>query len=413
METYFKNASGGQVGWISGNDVKNNGGNRVGIINGNDIKDSGGNRIGSLNGNDIKDTYGNRVGYISGSDIKDTYGNRVGYAESGASNIEMCAAGLLLLDLESNSGRRISSYSGSSSGTSGESGGSGWDIIGLLLFGLWHFIKGPFVAFSLIKEPATRKEWWGTFVRSLLLGLLFSFILGTLFGSLGGNSGFVIAILFCLVFMILPIVVVSIRRMHDMGKSGWWVLIPIVSIVMCGFYPSIIEGNKYNNTKCGFGSDDTAPGKKMLKVTGILFIVFSAFGIISLISSIIASRMANELGVPPVSGFTAFLSVLSVLLGLLLGITGVMYCNNIKKAKLLRYFAFGYIGFYFVSAINGIVNLAATMNNMTAEYGGDFSMIGIASCIGMIIGFAIPVIYLIGAQKNLKADEGKKIKVGT
>jgi hypothetical protein len=100
MDIEFRNVSGSRVGFISGNDIKDWNGNRVGMIVGNDIKDSYGNRVGALNGSDIKDSYGNRVGMIVGNDIKDTYGNRVGYPESGASQLEMAAAGLILFRLK-------------------------------------------------------------------------------------------------------------------------------------------------------------------------------------------------------------------------------------------------------------------------------------------------------------------------
>jgi len=100
MDIEFRNVSGSRVGLITGNDIKDSNGNRVGMIVGNDIKDSYGNRVGMLNGSDIKDSNGNRVGMIIGNDIKDTYGNRVGYPISGASQLEMAAAGLILFRLK-------------------------------------------------------------------------------------------------------------------------------------------------------------------------------------------------------------------------------------------------------------------------------------------------------------------------
>jgi len=83
------------------------------------------------------------------------------------------------------------------------------------------------------------------------------------------------------------------------------------------------EGIKFC-TKCG---SNTAFGNKFLKITGILFIVFGAYEIISLIIIIGASR---TVGVPElevqaaVSSFTIFLRVINVLLSLFLGIIGVM-----------------------------------------------------------------------------------------
>lgn len=248
---YFKSASGSRVGWIIGNDVKDNSGNRVGFINGNNIMSSGGTRIGFLNGSDFKDASGNRVGCIIGSDIKDTNGNRVGYPESSASSIEMCAAALLLFGLdydgndtsEGETPRYYPRRSGGGGG-SGEDSGCLSVVLALTIFAFWHFLKGPFVAFSLIKEPSARKEWWGVCVRSVLLGLLFTMIIGGIAGQIG-DIAIAIAVIFCLAFMVLPIVAVSIRRMHDIGKAGWWILVPFASFFMCGFLRGKVEGNKY------------------------------------------------------------------------------------------------------------------------------------------------------------------------
>ena len=158
------------------------------------------------------------------------------------------------------------------------------------------------------------------------------------------------------------------------------------------------EGTKFC-TKCGYGvADNTAPGKKLLKVTGILLIIFSSFAFITFIALIAfiaffgTSYLASELGA--MSGFTIFLSVLSVPLHLFLGITGVKYCNDIKKAKLLKYFTFGFIGFYIVWSIYAIASINA---NEPGE--------PVITIFAIIIGFIIPILYFIGVQKNLKVQE--------
>jgi uncharacterized membrane protein YhaH (DUF805 family) len=145
-------------------------------------------------------------------------------------------------DISNSSGNSsTTSYSpGYPSGGSGSGGGglSFGAILYFLIFAFWHFLKGPFKAFVLLKVPAARKEWWGTVGRSLGLSLLCGYILGHLLGE-------VIANIFLLAFGLTPIVIVCIRRMHHIGKSGWWSLIPIVGFVMCGFFPGKIEDNKY------------------------------------------------------------------------------------------------------------------------------------------------------------------------
>jgi serine/threonine-protein kinase len=43
-------------------------------------------------------------------------------------------------------------------------------------------------------------------------------------------------------FILIPSISIAVRRMHDVGKSGWFVLIPIY-----GFILSVIKGNPYKN----------------------------------------------------------------------------------------------------------------------------------------------------------------------
>jgi len=41
--------------------------------------------------------------------------------------------------------------------------------------------------------------------------------------------------------IILPFYVLSIRRLHDIGKSGWWILIPLI-----GLYFLILPSDEEN-----------------------------------------------------------------------------------------------------------------------------------------------------------------------
>lgn len=233
MDIYFRDNSGGRVGFVIGTDIKNNGGSRVGYIEGDNIKDNSGSRVGYIEGSNFKDNYGTRVGYIEGNNIKDTYGTRVGYSENSASNIEMCAAGLLLFGLEA--AKQTTRPSPPS--REKPKGVFGWIVfivVGIILFILPAFVNN----IMYFKYTATRKEYWGT------LGRIFGFtMLLTFFGLMGALSSFGLYIYFGI--MAIPIVLVSIRRMHDLGKNGWWQLIPIVGFIMCGFFPSKIENNPY------------------------------------------------------------------------------------------------------------------------------------------------------------------------
>jgi uncharacterized membrane protein YhaH (DUF805 family) len=42
--------------------------------------------------------------------------------------------------------------------------------------------------------------------------------------------------------ILIPYIAVSVRRMHDVGKSGWFVLIPIYAVILC-----VTGGDKGDN----------------------------------------------------------------------------------------------------------------------------------------------------------------------
>lgn len=92
---------------------------------------------------------------------------------------------------------------------------------------------------------AARPEFWW-FVLFLVLGnILLGIVDRILFGDATVLSG-----LFGLATL-LPAIAVSVRRLHDIGKSGWWVLlhlIPLIgTLVMLYFYvqPTETGDNEY------------------------------------------------------------------------------------------------------------------------------------------------------------------------
>ena len=235
MSIEFKKIYGDRVGYITGTDVKNNYGTTIGYIDGDEIKDAYyKSRVGFINENEIINANGYKVGFIDGDEIKDVYGNRVGYPVGGASKIEMAAAAILLFGLKPK--KIITNIP--TGNTSSSEGGCLPIILGILagiFFGFLRYFSGG--AFDF-KGTANRKEWW---VKHLLL-LLIVFITGLIFTliitNFDVNESLSIVILSVLVlFELVPAVAISVRRMHDIDKPWWWILIPGANFIMCAFFP--------------------------------------------------------------------------------------------------------------------------------------------------------------------------------
>jgi uncharacterized membrane protein YhaH (DUF805 family) len=71
---------------------------------------------------------------------------------------------------------------------------------------------------------ARRAEYW----YFTLFNIIVSFVLGFITGALKMPW---LASLYTLA-VILPGIAVGVRRMHDVGKSGWYILIPFYNLVL-------------------------------------------------------------------------------------------------------------------------------------------------------------------------------------
>lgn len=87
----------------------------------------------------------------------------------------------------------------------------------------------PLKKYAQFSGRAPRAEyWWFT-----LANLVVSFVIGMLEGALGlsGESGLssfgVLSIIFSLA-LIVPGIAVTVRRLHDTNRTGWWILAPII-----------------------------------------------------------------------------------------------------------------------------------------------------------------------------------------
>jgi uncharacterized membrane protein YhaH (DUF805 family) len=85
-------------------------------------------------------------------------------------------------------------------------------------------VTSVFSKCAVFRGRARRSEfWWFT-----LFNIAGSFVLGFLDSLLFGHE--VLSALFALGTLI-PVLAVTVRRLHDVDRSGWWILIGLVPLI--------------------------------------------------------------------------------------------------------------------------------------------------------------------------------------
>ncbi len=89
--------------------------------------------------------------------------------------------------------------------------------------GFTDTIRNGFQHYVTFSGRASRSEYW--------FWVLFVFVFSIVTGIIDGVLGiFLLNILFTL-GTLLPSLAVSVRRMHDLGKRGWWLLVFLIPLV--------------------------------------------------------------------------------------------------------------------------------------------------------------------------------------
>lgn len=82
--------------------------------------------------------------------------------------------------------------------------------------------------FADFSGRARRREYWTFALVNCLIAMLL-LILGLAFGEDSPASNIMVTIFYLI--MLVPNLSVSVRRLHDIGKSGWWLFIGFIPLI--------------------------------------------------------------------------------------------------------------------------------------------------------------------------------------
>ena len=106
----------------------------------------------------------------------------------------------------------------------------------------WNYL------FTSFEGRINRQPFW---IATVILWVISWVVSGIGYGIFGQNVGAAISGIVALI-LIYPSLAVGVKRWHDRGKSGWWILILLVPIVgalwyliECGFLRGTDGANRY------------------------------------------------------------------------------------------------------------------------------------------------------------------------
>jgi uncharacterized membrane protein YhaH (DUF805 family) len=84
--------------------------------------------------------------------------------------------------------------------------------------------------YAVFSGRARRKELWMFTLFNIIFAIV-AMILDKILGTTINGLGY--GLFYCLyaLAVLLPAIAVGFRRLHDIGKSGWWFLISLIPIV--------------------------------------------------------------------------------------------------------------------------------------------------------------------------------------
>ena len=84
--------------------------------------------------------------------------------------------------------------------------------------------------YAVFQGRARRMEYWYFVLFNVIFGFVLGFIDG-LIGTFDMETGIGLLSALYALAVLLPGLAVGVRRLHDIGRTGWWLLIVFVPII--------------------------------------------------------------------------------------------------------------------------------------------------------------------------------------
>lgn len=117
--------------------------------------------------------------------------------------------------------------------------------------------KAVFENYANFSGRARRKEFWYFLLMNYILLIIAAVIdnaAGLSWGMLPYGTCYFVVVL----ATFIPSLAVQVRRMHDVGKSGWFILIPLYNLVLY-----CTDGNQGQNE---YGADPKSNGDEINEI---------------------------------------------------------------------------------------------------------------------------------------------------
>ena len=102
--------------------------------------------------------------------------------------------------------------------------------------------------YAVFEGRAGRKEYWFFILFNVLISMALGYV-DWLTGNINPETGLGILSGIYALGVMIPGMAVSVRRLHDTDRSGWWLLITLVPVIgaLVFFYFMVLESNPEAN----------------------------------------------------------------------------------------------------------------------------------------------------------------------